>query len=49
MSLLYLDLDSGASEANMLNRLHFMLQNARNQTETERTEQTGAVSNEVET
>ncbi len=30
MSLLFLDLDSGASEANMMNRLHFMLQNARN-------------------
>ncbi|MDR1011668.1 MAG: acyl-CoA dehydratase activase-related protein [Opitutaceae bacterium] len=29
MSLLFLDLDSGASEANMLNRLHFMLQNSR--------------------
>ena len=33
MSLLFLDLDSGASEANMLNRLHFMLQNARTQAE----------------
>ncbi|MDF9827468.1 putative CoA-substrate-specific enzyme activase [Ereboglobus sp. PH5-10] len=33
MSLLFLDLDSGASEANMMNRLHFMLQNARNQVE----------------
>lgn len=29
MSLLFLDLDSGASEANMLNRLHFLMQNAR--------------------
>jgi len=35
MSLLFLDLDSGASEANMLNRLHFMLQNARTQAERE--------------
>jgi predicted CoA-substrate-specific enzyme activase len=29
MNLLFLDLDSGASEANLLNRLHFMIQNAR--------------------
>ncbi len=29
MNLLFLDLDSGASEANLLNRLHFMVQNAR--------------------
>lgn len=30
MSLLFLDLDSGASEANMFNRLHFMIQSAKN-------------------
>ncbi|MDR2981466.1 MAG: acyl-CoA dehydratase activase-related protein [Puniceicoccales bacterium] len=30
MNLLFLDLDSGASEANIMNRLHFMIQNARN-------------------
>ncbi|MDR2675453.1 MAG: acyl-CoA dehydratase activase-related protein [Opitutaceae bacterium] len=32
MNLLFLDLDSGASEANLLNRLHFMIQNARAET-----------------
>ena len=30
MNLLFLDLDSGASEANMFNRLHFMIQSAKN-------------------
>jgi predicted CoA-substrate-specific enzyme activase len=29
MNLLFLDLDSGASEANLLNRLHFLMQNAK--------------------
>lgn len=29
MNLLFLDIDSGASEANLFNRLHFMIQNAR--------------------
>ncbi len=29
MNMLFLDLDSGASEANLFNRLHFMVQNAR--------------------
>lgn len=33
MSLLFLDLDSGASEANIFNRLHFMIQGARKEAE----------------
>lgn len=32
MNLLFLDFDSGASEANILNRLHFMVENAKKQT-----------------
>ncbi len=36
MTLLYLDFDNGASEANILNRLYFMIQNAREQCEKER-------------
>ncbi|MCD8283583.1 MAG: acyl-CoA dehydratase activase-related protein [Opitutae bacterium] len=31
MNLLFLDFDSGTSEANVLNRLHFMIKNAREQ------------------
>jgi hypothetical protein len=31
MNLLFLDLDSGTSEANLLNRLHFIVQNARDE------------------
>jgi predicted nucleotide-binding protein (sugar kinase/HSP70/actin superfamily) len=31
MNLLFLDLDSGASEANLLNRLHFIVQNAKDE------------------
>ena len=31
MNLLFLDFDSGTSEANVLNRLHFMIKNARDQ------------------
>ena len=31
MNLLFLDFDAGTSEANVLNRLHFMIRNARDQ------------------
>lgn len=31
MNLLFLDFDSGTSEANVLNRLHFMIRNARDE------------------
>jgi predicted nucleotide-binding protein (sugar kinase/HSP70/actin superfamily) len=29
MNLLFLDMDSGTSEANLFNRVHFIVQNAR--------------------
>lgn len=35
MNLLFLDLDSGTSEANLLNRLHFIVQNARDAVQAE--------------
>ena len=31
MSLLFLDFDSGTSEANVFNRLHFMVKNCKDQ------------------
>lgn len=38
MNLLFLDFDSGTSEANVLNRLHFMIKNARDQAAAEEEE-----------
>ncbi len=41
MNLLFLDFDSGTSEANVLNRLHFMIKNAREQLENSKAESAG--------
>jgi predicted nucleotide-binding protein (sugar kinase/HSP70/actin superfamily) len=35
MNLLFLDFDNGISQANMLNRLHFMVKNAKTRSESE--------------
>ena len=40
MSLLFLDFDSGTSEANVFNRLHFMVENCKKQMENQQKSET---------